>query len=172
MSDQTNETNSGVKPTSTARERVRAKARTTTKPRPASPTRSIEPGIAHYKIAQGILESVRSKAQAAGLNLDVGEFKKFNDVDSDSDNPERLQEVTAHAVARVGDKFSMVRRFSRHLEGADRRAGLLSDILAAAYTLFKRNPDAAEQLGRTFVQNVQEQRRSRVTKQQQQGSPQ
>lgn len=61
-------------------------------------------------------------------------------------DPQRLAHLTAHAVARLADRFNITRRFSRHLEGKERRAGILSDIGAALVCLYQRNPHAVEQL--------------------------
>lgn len=88
------------------------------------------------------------------MNLDIGEFPDGDlSGGGESDDPTRLTRLVAHAVARVGDRFTVVRKFSRHLEGADRRAGLLSDVSAALIELYKRNPEIVESLGKQAAQN-------------------
>lgn len=114
-----------------------------------------------------MLEGIQARAKVAGIELDVGEFPNFGGVDADADDPQRLAKIVAHAVARVGDKFAPLRRFSRNMEGQEKRAGLLSDLAAALYTLWKRNPDAAEHLARGVIADV----KTRQTQRAQQASP-
>lgn len=89
----------------------------------------------------------------------MGAFPEVTDVDNAEDDPSRPVRLVAHAVARLGDRFSWVRRFSRHMEGTERRAGILSDLFAAAYALYKRNPDAVEQLGKNFLAELHKRRK-------------
>lgn len=163
MSETENTTETGVKSQSSARERARARVKGRATPRAANPTRSIEPGMIHYRVAQGILEGVRDRAAVAGIELDVGEFPDFGGANGDTDDPQRLANIVAHAVARVGDKFSPLRRFSRNMEGQEKRAGLVSDLVAALYTLWKRNPAAAEQLARGVISDVKQRQSQRAS---------
>lgn len=150
------------KPTSTPRSK--------TPPAP-SPVRSIEPGHVHYRIAGGLLKGIQERAATAGVNLDVGEIP---DLDSNGEgagnDPERLTRLVAHAVARVGDRFTVLRKLNRHLEGSDRRAGLLSDVAAALMELYRRNPEAMESLGKqagaNFVAHREQRKREQAAKQQ------
>ncbi len=108
-------------------------------------------------MAESVLSQLQERAAAAGIELDVGDFPEL-DASANGDDPQAIARLVAHAVARVGDKFRFLRRFSRHLEGADKRAGLLSDIAAVTYALYKRNPDAAEQLAKNFAAEVKQRR--------------
>lgn len=151
-----------AKPASGARERFQAKRKSAATPRKASPTRSIEPGIVHYRIAQGILTGVQAKAGELGLELDVGEFPETATVTPESEDPERLVNLTAHAVARIADRFTFVRRFSRHFEGSEKRAGILSDLAAVIFTLYKRNPGTFEVFGKQVGAELAERRRQQA----------
>jgi len=97
-----------------------------------------------------------------GVTLDVGEFPNHTpDESGETSDPTRLHRLTAHAVARVADRLGPVRKLSRHFEGKERRAGLASDIVAALWELYKRNPEAVEKLGAEVFAGVktrQEQR--------------
>lgn len=85
------------------------------------------------------------------------------------DDPERLARITAHLVARIGDRFHFLRKVSRHLEGAENRAGLLSDLLAALTVLYRRNPDAMQDAAQKLAQEIRSQRVQRM--QREQGTP-
>lgn len=98
-----------------------------------------------------------------GINLDVGEFPNFAGTGTDADDPEALARIVAHMVARIGDKFTFLRRFSRNAEGQEKRAGLLSDLVSALYALWKRNPDAAEQIARGLVSDVKAKQAARAS---------
>lgn len=148
---------------SSARGRSRLRTGTTRATSQPSPTRSIEPGIVHYKIAEGILRGVRDRAEQAGINLDVGEFP---DADADAaiseSDPARLVRTTAHAVARIGDRFTLVRKLSRHMEGQDKRSGIFSDLFAVLTELYRRNPEAFEQLGKQAADDFKTRRMQRA----------
>lgn len=102
------------------------------------------------------------RAREAGVELDIGELPTSNGrAVSEGEDPERLARIVAHLVARVGDRFTIVRRISRHLEGEDKRSGLLSDLSAACIELYKRNPDVVEQLGKQAAANFSERRNER-----------
>lgn len=90
--------------------------------------------------------------------MDVGEFPNADPADLEGEDPQRLVKLVAHAVARLGDRFAFVRKMSRHLEGEEKRAGILSDLFSAAVVLYRRNPEAAQQLGRRYVAEVRERR--------------
>lgn len=104
------------------------------------------------------MTGAKARAAEKGVNLDVGEFPEVASIANGTDDPEHIAKITAHAVARIGDKFPLFRKISRHMEGADRRAGILSDVVAALIALYKRNPEAAEQLARGLVSEVKAQR--------------
>lgn len=81
------------------------------------------------------------------MPLDIGELpESATDATLATDDPERLEKLVAHLVARVADRFAIVRRFSRHMEGTEKRAGLLSDLAAAFFELYRRNPETFERL--------------------------
>lgn len=166
-------------PASSAAERLRRAAtgggtkppkRHTATPRTASPTRAIEPGAVHFQLAEGLLRGLQSQVKATtGHDLDVGEFPTPTAVEGD--DPERLVKLTAHAIARVADRVTFLRRVSRHLEGTERRAGILSDLAAAAHTLYARNPETVQALAHAFVNDYKKARQERAVKKPPKGSP-
>lgn len=95
------------------------------------------------------------------MELDVGEYPDFDGASGNGDDPEQIVRLVAHAVARVGDRFRFLRRFSRNMEGQEKRAGVLSDLLSAIWALYKRNPDSAEELARRIAAEVAQQRATR-----------
>lgn len=141
-------------------------ARTTTRtPRAASPTRSIDPGVAHGRIATGILRNLQERAAEAGLELDVGELPDIESLaQGRDDDPERLAKIVARMVARVGDRFAFLRKLSRHLEGTDKRAGILSDLISALWILYQRNPRTTEAIALRYVATVREHGQARKAK--------
>lgn len=151
MSEATSET-SKTKPPIGRRAAGRAKPRAA---RPPAPTRPIEPGTIHFQIAQGLLEAAQKRANLAGVSLDVGEFPSNNETVNESD-PQKIVNVTAHAVARVGDRFGFLRKFSRHAEGQEKRAGLLSDLVQALLALYERNPDLVREALTGFAQEMKQ----------------
>ena len=145
----------------------RAARRAASKPSPrVSPTRSIEPGLVHYQIADTILKGVQAKAQEVGVHLDVGELpaSKASELAGNED-PAQLVNIVAHAVARIGDRFGFVRKLSRHAEGQEKRAGIVSDITSALFTLYKRNPEEMQKLGTALYADIR-QRREQAAQQQ------
>lgn len=137
--------------------RPRRAARARPQQKQPSPTRVIEPGALHYRIAQELLEGAQRKAAHAGVRLDVGEFPETA-LNAGGDDPQKLVRIVAHGVARVSDRFSFLRKLSRHAEGQEKRAGLVSDVIAAAVTLYERNPELIKQLGTNFAQDLQQRR--------------
>lgn len=96
------------------------------------------------------------------MSLDIGEPPDTATVTTDAtDDPERLYRLTAHIIARVADRFAFLRKFSRHMEGENKRAGLLSDLFAAVVELYRRNPQEFERVTRAYVGQVVEQNRAR-----------
>ena len=137
--------------------RPRRAARAGQQQRPPSPTRVIEPGALHYRVAQELLEGAQRKAAAAGVQLDVGEFPETA-LSASGEDPQKLVRIVAHGLARVSDRFSFLRKLSRHAEGQEKRAGLVSDVIAAAVTLYERNPELIKHLGTNFAQDLQQRR--------------
>lgn len=90
------------------------------------------------------------------MTLDVGEFpwKNTSAHPLDDEDPTRLPRLTAHAVARFADRIAPLRKFSRHMEGTERKAGLASDLLAALMALYRRNPEAMQVMARTVASDV------------------
>lgn len=86
-----------------------------------------------------------------------------------TDDPERLVGIVARVVARTGDRFSAIRKLSRHFEGKDKRSGLLSDVTAAVMELYRRNPDTFHSLGKQAVQDFNARRTARGENQQSTG---
>lgn len=126
------------------------------KPRAPSPTRVIQTGEMHTRIAAAILRGAQQRVP----NLDVGEIPepKF---DPTSD-PDRAVTLTAHAVARVMDRIPFSRKISRHFEGTENRAGILSDIAAILTELARRNPEIVKERLHGFGQDLQNARNERA----------
>lgn len=99
----------------------------------------------------------------------MGDFPTPDDNAELDQDPQRLVGLTAHAVARIADRFPLARKFSRHMEGKEKRAGILSDIGAACVCLYKRNPQAMEALAVNFRAEVQAAHQRRVTSNQSTG---
>lgn len=118
--------------------------------------------MVHEQIAAGLLKGVQARAADRGVTLDIGEIPNAAPASESGDNdPYRLHRVTAHAIARVGDRFTVIRKISRHFEGQDKRSGLLSDIAAAAWELYKRNPETLQSLGRSLAGDIQKRQAER-----------
>lgn len=105
---------------------------------------------------------VKSKAAAAGIDLDIGEFPQYGpDSESVVNDPERPVKLVARIVARTADRIAPLKKLSRHLEGTETKAGLLSDLTAAAFDLYGRNSDEVERLVSEYIRNVQRKTASR-----------
>lgn len=143
-----------------ARVKVGPKPKTASAPKP-SPTRPIEPGTVHYHVAEMLLKQAQARAASKGIALDIGEMVTGSGAASPSDDPQTLVKTVGHAVARVGDKFGPLRKLSRHLEGRERRAGLLADIAAAVAELYRRNPDEVKMLAESFLTDVRRKQEAR-----------
>lgn len=95
--------------------------------------------------------------------MDVGEIPSPNGTgNEDATDPERLTRIVARIVARSAERFPFTRKLSRHLEGQDKRSGILSDIAAAAIELYRRNPEAVENLGKQAAQDFKQRRMQRA----------
>jgi hypothetical protein len=112
---------------------------------------------------------VQASAQQAGIKLDVGEFPDTG-TDSASD-PERPTRITAHAIARVADRIPFSRKISRHLEGTDARAGILSDVLALFVEIARRNPEIIEHGVEDLMSNASQARANRARAQTKPATP-
>lgn len=88
-------------------------------------------------------------------------------VEVEDADPQKLAKLTAHAVARIADRFPLSRKVSRHLEGKERRAGLLSDIGAILVCLYERNPEAVEQFAINLKDGAMMARQQRAAAKQQ-----
>ena len=88
----------------------------------------------------------------------MGEFPEHDQTATGSDDPQRIVNLTAHAVARIGDRFTFLRKLNRHLEGQERKAGLLSDVVSVLIALYKRNPETFETLGKQFGSDLAQRR--------------
>lgn len=72
----------------------------------------------------------------------MGELTTHVDtVTAEDSDPGRALKLTAHAVARIGDRIPLTRKLNRHLEGEEKRAGLASDLFAVGAELGTRNAD-------------------------------
>lgn len=107
-------------------------------------------------MAEGILRGAQKVADSKGIDLDVGEFPTITLIDTEGDSldPERPVRLVAHIIARGADRSKFLRKFSRHMEGREAKAGIVSDILAVGYELARRNSDELEKLGREYVESV------------------
>jgi hypothetical protein len=75
-------------------------------------------------------------------------------MDATEDDPTRPARILAHAIARTADRVPMLRKISRHAEGTDRKAGLASDLLAAAWDLGVRNQVQLEALATEYLEKA------------------
>lgn len=108
----------------------------------------------HRKIAEGILTGVHNKT-----GLDVGEFPEEDKIaGTEQDDPARLAGILSHMVARTFDRIPPLRKISRQAEGADRRSGFVSDALAAAMELYRRNPDRLQELATEYARGLKAKR--------------
>lgn len=90
------------------------------------------------------------------MRLDIGEMphEETGTLVGENEDPEALARITAHAIARMADRIPFSRKLSRHLEGTEKRSGIMSDIGTALITMYKRNPDVIEQLAASVAQDV------------------
>lgn len=96
--------------------------------------------------------------QSTGINLDVGDIPQTTPADPDGD-PEALAKIVAHTLTRVADRIPGLRRISQRFEGTDSRSGVLADVAAAGYELYKRNPHECTELARRYVTALVEKRK-------------
>lgn len=94
--------------------------------------------------------------------MDVGDLPSGSPAGADENDPERLHRIVSHMVARIFDRIPPLRKLSRHAEGADKRSGLVSDLLAAAAELYRRNPDTLQSLAGSYAEAVKERRAQSV----------
>lgn len=93
------------------------------------------------------------------MKLDVGQLPTdLPDGTEPDDDPYLISRLTARIVARTGDRFAFVRKFSRHFEGQDKRAGVFSDLVAVLAAVYKRNPQAVEDLAGQVATEMQSRR--------------
>lgn len=83
-----------------------------------------------------------------------------------TDDPQRLVRIVSHMVARVFDRVPPLRKLSRQAEGVDKRSGFLSDAVAAAGEIYRRNPDKVKQLGGEYYNAFQAKRAATVAEKQ------
>lgn len=95
--------------------------------------------------------------------MDIGDFPDDDETDVKAD-PTRPVRLTAHIVARLADRVPLSRKFSRHMEGTDNRAGILSDIFALIAELVRRNPHLVESRLESFGDELQKVRAQRADK--------
>lgn len=92
-----------------------------------------------------------------GVRIDVGEFPSYIPTDEDASNdPERPVRLVSHAVARIADRVGPLRKLSRHLEGRESKAGLVSDLLSAGFDIYNRNSQEVDQLIVAYVNRARE----------------
>lgn len=108
-----------------------------------------------------MLRKLQANAEAQGIRLEVGEFPD-PDGTGDPADPERPVRLTAHAIARIADRIPFSRRISRHLEGTENRAGILSDLLALIVELGRQNPEMVETWADNAVGNLNRVRAERA----------
>lgn len=102
------------------------------------------------------------KAAAHGVDLDIGTIPTYTGMDPTVEDPERPARILAHALARGADRFPLLRKLSRQVEGTDAKAGLGADIAASVYELCVRNQEQLEQLARGYVKNAEARRAARA----------
>lgn len=85
-------------------------------------------------------------------------------MDPTEDDPERPAKILAHALARGADRFPLLRKLSRQVEGTDNKAGLGADILASSYELCIRNQAQIEQMIRDYMANAEQRREAKAAR--------
>jgi hypothetical protein len=99
-----------------------------------------------------------------GVELDIGTLPDADEVtQGDTADPERLANVVSRIVARVADRVGFIRNISRHFEGENKRAGVLSDILSAAWLLYRRNPEAVEAVLSQAATSLRQRKETKTT---------
>jgi hypothetical protein len=83
-------------------------------------------------------------------------------MDATDSDPERPARILAHALARGADRFPLLRKVSRQVEGQDSKAGLGADIAASIYELGVRNQEQLEQWLRDYANSAQTRRAQRT----------
>lgn len=104
---------------------------------------------------------LQRKAQAKGIELDVGVIPTYTGMDPSENDPERPVRIVAHGIARLADRFPALRKVSRQVEGTDGKAGLGADIAAAGYEIFVRNQSQLEDAARRAIRAAEQKRAQR-----------
>lgn len=86
----------------------------------------------------------------------------YTGMDPTVDDPERPARILAHALARTADRFPMLRKISRQVEGTDQKAGLGADIAASIYELCVRNQEQLEHMLKEYVNNANQRRATKA----------
>jgi hypothetical protein len=98
------------------------------------------------------------KAASHGVELDIGTIPTYPGMDPLENDPERPARILAHALARTADRFPLLRKISRQVEGTDAKAGLGADLVASVYELCVRNQEQLEELLKGYMSNAERRR--------------
>jgi hypothetical protein len=83
-------------------------------------------------------------------------------MDATEDDPERPARILAHTLARAADRFPLLRKVSRQVEGQDAKAGLGADIVASLFELCVRNQDQLEDAARKYMAGSEQRRAAKA----------
>lgn len=72
------------------------------------------------------------------------------------EDPERPVRILAHAIARTADRFPLLRKMSRHMEGVEKRSGIMSDLIAEGIALYDRNTEEIDRLVGQYVGSIRQ----------------
>ena len=99
-------------------------------------------GVVGLKIVQAI-------AERNGIDLDIGDERDFEDLESiitvDGEGPDP-QEIAARMVAHIGHRIPGVKRIEKRLEGRDKTSGMWSDAGILIGQLYIRNKKTINKL--------------------------
>lgn len=92
---------------------------------------------------------MQAVAERNGIELDIGDDKEFEDLESivavDGDGPEP-QEIAARMAAHIGHRIPGVRKIEKRLEGRDKTSGIWSDAGVLIGQLYVRNKSTINKL--------------------------
>jgi hypothetical protein len=95
------------------------------------------------------LKVVQAIAERNGIELNIGDDKEFEDLESimapEGEGPDP-QEIAARMAAHLGHRIPGVRKIEKRLEGRDKTSGIWSDAGILIGQLYIRNKSAINKL--------------------------
>lgn len=103
------------------------------------------------------LKALQALAEKKGVTLNVGHIDKENVTPSvisgDSTGPEPI-EIGARVVAHITHRIPLVRSVGKKIEGRDKKAGILSDLLALGVQLYQENAELLNEHAGNAIEGV------------------